>query len=51
LPSRAANKGGDPIAAYSYYDRRNKLLLLLMALWGLTGVKAFFAHASYGEHE
>jgi len=33
------------IVTYSCYTHKNKLLLLLMTLWGLTGVKAFFANA------
>ena len=33
------------IIVYSCYDNKNKLLLLLMTIWGLTGVKAFFVNA------
>jgi len=33
------------IAIYSGYKIKNKLLLICMALWGLTGIKAFFANA------
>ncbi len=33
------------IVAYSGYTRKNRLLLGLMALWGLTGIKAFFFDA------
>lgn len=33
------------IVIYSCYNHKNKLLLLLMTIWGLTGVKAFFANA------
>lgn len=33
------------IVTYSCYDHKNKLLLLLMTIWGLTGIKAFFADA------
>ena len=33
------------IAIYSGYNVKNKLLLMCMALWGLTGIKAFFANA------
>ncbi|MDL2300264.1 DUF6064 family protein [Clostridiaceae bacterium OttesenSCG-928-D20] len=33
------------IVIYSCYDHKNMPLLLLMAIWGLTGVKAFFANA------
>jgi len=33
------------IVIYSCYNHENKLLLLLMTIWGLTGVKAFFADA------
>ena len=33
------------IVVYSCYDRKNRLLLLLMTIWGITGVKAFFANA------
>ena len=33
------------IIIYSGYTIKNKLLLIVMALWGLTGVKAFFADA------
>jgi hypothetical protein len=34
------------IVAYSCYNHKNKLLLLLMAVWGFTGVKAFFTNAA-----
>jgi len=33
------------IVIYSAYKIKNKLLLICMALWGLTGVKAFIANA------
>jgi len=33
------------IVIYSAYKIKNKLLLVCMALWGLTGVKAFLANA------
>jgi len=33
------------IVIYSAYKIKNKLLLVCMALWGLTGVKAFVANA------
>jgi hypothetical protein len=33
------------IVLYSCYQQKNKLLLLLMTVWGLTGVKAFFVNA------
>ena len=33
------------IVIYSCYKTKNKLLLALMAIWGITGVKAFFANA------
>ena len=33
------------IIIYTGYENKNKLLLIIMALWGLTGVKAFFANA------
>jgi hypothetical protein len=33
------------IIIYSGYKNKNKLLLILMAIWGLTGVKAFVANA------
>jgi hypothetical protein len=33
------------IVIYSAYNIKNKLLLVCMALWGLTGVKAFAANA------
>lgn len=33
------------IVSYSCYEKKNNLLLLLMTIWGLTGVKAFFANA------
>jgi hypothetical protein len=33
------------IVIYSAYKTKNKLLLVCMALWGLTGVKAFVANA------
>jgi len=33
------------IVIYSAYKFKNKLLLVCMALWGLTGVKAFVANA------
>jgi hypothetical protein len=33
------------IIIYSGYKIKNKLLLIFMALWGLTGVKAFVANA------
>jgi len=33
------------IIIYSGYRIKNKLLLIMMALWGLTGVKAFVANA------
>ena len=33
------------IVIYSGYRSKNKLLLICMAIWGLTGVKAFFANA------
>jgi len=33
------------IIIYAGYKIKNKLLLLLMAIWGLTGVKAFIANA------
>jgi len=33
------------IVIYSSYKIKNKLLLVCMALWGLTGVKAFVANA------
>lgn len=33
------------IVVYTCYDHKNKLLLLLMTIWGLTGIKAFFVNA------
>lgn len=33
------------IVVYAGYERKNKLLLLLMAIWGLTGVKSILFHA------
>jgi len=33
------------IIFYSSCRRKNKLLLLLLSIWGLTGIKAFFANA------
>ena len=33
------------IVIYSCYRDKNKLLLVLMAIWGLTGIKAFFVNA------
>ena len=30
------------IALYSCYSKKNKLLMLLLVLWGLTGIKALF---------
>lgn len=33
------------IVIYSCYKYKNKYLLLLMAIWGLTGIKAFFFNA------
>lgn len=33
------------IAVYSSYKEKNKLLLTLMMIWGLTGVKSFFFNA------
>lgn len=33
------------IAVYSCYGKRNLPLLILMTIWGLTGVKAFIANA------
>lgn len=29
---------------YSRYQRKNKLLLLLMTIWGMTGIKSLFFH-------
>jgi hypothetical protein len=33
------------IIIYSGYKNKNRLLLMIMALWGLTGIKAFVANA------
>ncbi|MGN0250229.1 MAG: DUF6064 family protein [Oliverpabstia sp.] len=33
------------IAVYAGYDRKNKALLALLTIWGLTGVKAIIFHA------
>ncbi len=33
------------ILIYSCYEHRNKMLLTLMAIWGLTGIKAFIVNA------
>jgi hypothetical protein len=33
------------IIIYSGYRNKNRLLLLCMAIWGLTGIKAFFTNA------
>jgi hypothetical protein len=33
------------IVIYACYEHQNKILLALMAIWGLTGVKAFFFNA------
>jgi hypothetical protein len=33
------------IILYSGYRSKNKLLLMIMSLWGLTGIKAFFVSA------
>ncbi len=33
------------IAVYSGYQKKNKLLLALLAVWGLTGVKSILFHA------
>lgn len=33
------------IIVYSCYSRKNILLLILLAIWGLTGVKSFFFNA------
>ncbi len=33
------------IVIYSRYEHKNKLLLLLMTIWGLTGIKAFLFNA------
>lgn len=33
------------LVIYTLFEKRNSLLLLLMTIWGLTGVKAFFANA------
>ena len=33
------------IIVYSCYSRKNKLLLILLAVWGLTGIKSFFFNA------
>ena len=33
------------IVIYSCYKRKNKLLLILLAIWGITGIKAFFVNA------
>lgn len=33
------------IAVYAGYERKNKILLALLTIWGLTGVKAIIFHA------
>ncbi len=33
------------IIVYSCYSRKNLLLLILLAIWGLTGIKSFFFNA------
>lgn len=33
------------IAVYAGYNRKNKLLLVLLTLWGLTGIKAIIFQA------
>lgn len=35
---------GSGIVLYSGYSRKNKLLPALLALWGLTGIKALLFH-------
>ena len=41
MPCPVASFG---IVLYSGYSRKNKLLLALLALWGLTGIKALLFH-------
>ena len=33
------------IAVYAGYKRKNKLLLILLTIWGLTGIKSIIFHA------
>jgi len=33
------------IVVYTCYEHKNKVLLALMAIWGLTGIKSFFVNA------
>ncbi len=33
------------IAVYSCYEQKSKLILLLLTIWGVTGLKAFFVNA------
>ena len=33
------------IIVYSAYENKNRILLIIMALWGLTGIKSFYADA------
>ena len=33
------------IAVYAGYERKNKILLALLTVWGLTGIKSIIFHA------
>lgn len=30
------------IVIYSCYEHKNKILLMLLAIWGITGIKSYF---------